>query len=647
MGKIRLQEQATPAIPPTDTVELYIDIADKRAKQIDDSGTIIDLTALTGGDADQIVIAATKQSVGTINPGQVVYVAGWNLAEGKIEVELADASSQATMPAIGIARGTITDTVPGDIVAFGDIGSINTNGLSVGDGIFVSETPGAFTTSKPQGTALIQKLATVTRVDITSGRLFVAGALRSNDLPNLAQQFVWVGDINGVPSEVSRSGIDLTAIHEDQAGEIQAIAEKLSPVAADVVLIEDSQDSNNKKKVRVDNLTGGANTDENVKVSANDTTAGYLSEKIVVAEQVNPTNVLELNELNDGANEDLEISFDETKLSITESQISDLGPYNNYSHPNHTGDVTSIGDGAQTIAANAVTNAKAADMPANTLKGNDTGAPADPQDLTPAEARALLNVEDGANNYVHPNHTGEVTSTGDGAQALDPTAITNKTLVTAAPNDSVLISDASDAGNLKRLTAQSIAALENDLVGASAADTTPDYLDAKLAAGQGVDSLTILNPAANEQIEINTEIYLALSGGQPVPAYVDSTRANKVLGVPVYTYTFSEQTVDDEDWIGGFLAPAGIGFIIPENATLVAATLYCEDSNGKGIDLYLDAVNQGNIITSAVSGTTEDYVNNLNIDIAQGQKVRLRADTTGDAITAVNIVLYVQQRISP
>lgn len=56
-----------------------------------------------------------------------------------------------------------------------------------------------------------------------------------------------------------------------------------------------------------------------------------------------------------------------------------------------TGDVTAAAGGnATTIAANAVTNAKAADMPASTLKGNNTGGVADPADLTVAQVKALL-----------------------------------------------------------------------------------------------------------------------------------------------------------------------------------------------------------------------------------------------------------------
>jgi hypothetical protein len=115
-----------------------------------------------------------------------------------------------------------------------------------------------------------------------------------------------------------------------------------------------------------------------------------------------------------------------------------------YSHPNHSGDVTSVGDGAQTIVANAVTNTKAADMAANTVKVNPTTGAADPSDLamasstmlarlaagnivaaTPTQIRTLLNVADGSNNYVHPNHTGDVTSTGDGATVIANAAVTN------------------------------------------------------------------------------------------------------------------------------------------------------------------------------------------------------------------------------
>ena len=155
---------------------------------------------------------------------------------------------------------------------------------------------------------------------------------------------------------------------------------------------------------------------------------------------------------------------------------------NAYVHPNHSGDVTSVGDGAQTIVANAVsdiklrdslplsvigrasntggdpadisasvdgqvlrrsgltlgfgtvatagiaddavTNAKLANVATSTIKGRATASTGDPEDLTAAQVRTILNVADGANNYSHPNHTGDVTSVGDGAQTIANNAVT-------------------------------------------------------------------------------------------------------------------------------------------------------------------------------------------------------------------------------
>lgn len=53
---------------------------------------------------------------------------------------------------------------------------------------------------------------------------------------------------------------DETAIHSGLAGEINALTEKTTPVDDDLVVIEDSADSNAKKKVKLSNLGGGAET---------------------------------------------------------------------------------------------------------------------------------------------------------------------------------------------------------------------------------------------------------------------------------------------------------------------------------------------------------------------------------------------------
>jgi len=56
-------------------------------------------------------------------------------------------------------------------------------------------------------------------------------------------------------------------------------------------------------------------------------------------------------------------------------------PTGTYTHPNHSGDVTSVGDGATTIAANAVTNAKFRQSGANSVVGRSTNTSGDVADI--------------------------------------------------------------------------------------------------------------------------------------------------------------------------------------------------------------------------------------------------------------------------
>jgi hypothetical protein len=64
------------------------------------------------------------------------------------------------------------------------------------------------------------------------------------------------------------------------------------------------------------------------------------------------------------------------------------------------------------------------------------------------------NIVAGATNKWNATHTGDVT--GSDVLTIDKTAITGKTLVSAAQNDSILVSDNSDSGNLKKVLVSTI-----------------------------------------------------------------------------------------------------------------------------------------------------------------------------------------------
>lgn len=68
------------------------------------------------------------------------------------------------------------------------------------------------------------------------------------------------------------------------------------------------------------------------------------------------------------------------------------GSANNYVHPNHSGDVSSSGDGAQTIGNNKVTNAMLATVATATIKGRKTAGTGNVEDLSVSDVLTLLNI---------------------------------------------------------------------------------------------------------------------------------------------------------------------------------------------------------------------------------------------------------------
>jgi hypothetical protein len=150
---------------------------------------------------NSVYLSVKKSTAGTINPGEAVYIVGYDSGDDVSTVELADNSSSSSMPAFGIAKTVITNTDTGIVVLGGELTGLDTSSYSIGTSLYIG-TAGQLTATKPDNGAQIQKIAVVSRADLTLGVINLFGAGRSNDLPNLSEDATWIGDSNGVPQEV-------------------------------------------------------------------------------------------------------------------------------------------------------------------------------------------------------------------------------------------------------------------------------------------------------------------------------------------------------------------------------------------------------------------------------------------------------------
>ena len=167
-------------------------------------------SGISVGNATELQFTALNSTGATITKGSPVYVSGHTT---ETQVADADNSSASTMPAFGIAKDDIANGATGTIVIAGEITGINTSSFTVGDELYVG-TGGALTATKPTGTALIQKVAKVTKA-AASGEILVTGAGRTNDLPNLPDGNIWIGDASGVPQDKTLTAGTNVTITED------------------------------------------------------------------------------------------------------------------------------------------------------------------------------------------------------------------------------------------------------------------------------------------------------------------------------------------------------------------------------------------------------------------------------------------------
>lgn len=326
--------------------------------------TWIEVTKVVTGAQTTISLECRKSTAGTINKGELVYLVSHDDPNDVILVELARADSDATMPCIGIAAGSITDTLTGLALVIGKLTSLDTSTFTDGDLLYVSASvAGDFTNVKPLGPNSIQQIGQVADAEV-SGKLNVNISARVASLPNLADANLWIGDSNGVPQERTITGdvtVDNTGVATIAAGSIANA--QLADMAANTVKANATASPAAPQDVAIPiNTVLGRN--------AGNIVAGQVQTGQIADNAVDNTKAADMAGFTVKAKPDTSTG-DPTDLSVGTNTV--LGRV--------AGDIVAAQAVTAQIADDAVTNPKLSDMAAWTLKLRNAGTSGDPQDV--------------------------------------------------------------------------------------------------------------------------------------------------------------------------------------------------------------------------------------------------------------------------
>ncbi len=188
------------------------------ATMIVSSGAEIDLAIGGHVEASDLLEEIDNDSGATLFECTPVYISGFDIPTDNPEASIADSDGSGTMPAVGLMHSDVANGSQGFVVTNGAINGLDTmtaEGWTVGDILYVNDSGtsadtdcgNALTNVRPSNTDdLVQSIGEVTRVHATNGQILVIGAGRVNDVPNLADGTLWVGNASNIATAISISG---------------------------------------------------------------------------------------------------------------------------------------------------------------------------------------------------------------------------------------------------------------------------------------------------------------------------------------------------------------------------------------------------------------------------------------------------------
>jgi len=162
------------------------------------------------GDLDGAVRFSAKAGE-ALTKGDLVYVSG---VSGDVPVvSKAKADDVSKMPVFGLAVTDANNNAGLQVATFGTLDGLDTSGVSEGQILYASTTAGAYTTTKPTGeSSQIQNIGKVIRSHAAAGSIKIGGAGRSNDVPNLNNGKIFIGNAS---NQAITSTLDTSIVVEN------------------------------------------------------------------------------------------------------------------------------------------------------------------------------------------------------------------------------------------------------------------------------------------------------------------------------------------------------------------------------------------------------------------------------------------------